>query len=50
MTLFLAICLLMVVAGAACVGWVLRWYMVFGDEAVDPREAARHDTATGASA
>ena len=45
----LVICLLMVVAGAAFVGWLLRWNAVGGEALVDPREFARRDTGIGAS-
>ncbi len=49
MTYALVLCLLMVVAGAALVGWLLRWNAVSGDDAVDPRELGRRNAATEAS-
>ena len=47
MTLFLAICLLMTIVGAAFIGWILRWNAVYGDDPVDPRELGRRDDAGG---
>lgn len=43
MTFALAINVLMVVAGAALFGWLLRWNSVQGDSPTDPRDLARQE-------
>ncbi len=47
MTLMLAAFLSMIIVGAAVIGWLLRWYLVLGDDAVDPRELGRLDETSG---
>lgn len=41
MTIALALCVLMIIAGAAVFGWLLRWNVKQGDTVIDPRDMAR---------
>ena len=50
MTIALAINVLMVMAGAALFGWLVRWNSVQGSDPVDPRELARREAERRAAA
>jgi len=41
MTIALVLCVLMIIAGAAVFGWLVRWNVKQGDVPVDPRDMAR---------
>lgn len=42
MTIGLAFCMFMVVSGGIVLGWLARWNLVLGDEAVEPLRASDH--------
>ncbi len=43
MTIALALNVLMVMAGAALFGWLVRWNSVQGSDPIDPRELSRRE-------
>jgi hypothetical protein len=43
----LAFCVLLIITGAACLGWLLRWSIACRNEGIDPREVARQNGIPG---
>jgi|GEM_PF-6165172 len=49
MTFALVLNVIMVMAGAALFGWLLRWNAVQGSDPIDPRDLARREAERAAN-